>query len=175
MRWGDDLLGPAIYIDGVPVEPRRKALNFLGGATAVDNPQTGRTDITVSGGGAQTTGVAGMQATTLDGPLAIGFIPFAPTAAGVLRLNAMLNTDSADATATLRLYNLDLGEPVTGALVTSTSVAPQSVVSGPLTVGSAAGNIRLGQHTYEVQLWRVGGSPSHVVRCYLAQINVSNS
>jgi hypothetical protein len=43
-----------VYAAGVELT-RRPALDFGAGLTAVDNPMTGRTDITASGGGSGTT------------------------------------------------------------------------------------------------------------------------
>ncbi len=50
MSYTEDLLGPRIFVDGVEVSPRRKAIEIIGG-TAEDNPETGRTEITVGGEG----------------------------------------------------------------------------------------------------------------------------
>lgn len=51
MGFLDPLLRKIIQIAGVSLTERAK-LNFVSGATAVDNPATGATDVTIVGGGA---------------------------------------------------------------------------------------------------------------------------
>jgi hypothetical protein len=58
MSYLDDLLGKVIQLAGVNL-PMRKTLNFVSGATVVDNPTNGSTDVTISGGSGGGTAYAG--------------------------------------------------------------------------------------------------------------------
>lgn len=49
-NWLDDLKGKVIRVAGVELV-QRKYMNFVSGATVADNPATGATDVTISGGG----------------------------------------------------------------------------------------------------------------------------
>ncbi len=56
----DALLGKAVAIAGTLLGQQRGTINFVSGATAVDNPTTGQTDVTITGAGSATpTGPAG--------------------------------------------------------------------------------------------------------------------
>jgi hypothetical protein len=61
----DVLLRKVIQIAGVS-KPERKYINFVSGATAADNPTTGATDITISGGSAISPGTKGYVYSTAD-------------------------------------------------------------------------------------------------------------
>ena len=51
----DALLGPTVIATGgTPLATQRGVLNIVSGATAADNPTTGQTDLTITGGGGVT-------------------------------------------------------------------------------------------------------------------------
>ena len=121
------------------------------------------------------TGVAGPRTTNLSGPLSIGSITIDPSKFPnrTFKFEAVVSTEDALAVATIRLYNLTDGELVTGASLTSSSLTLEHVISASLTVGTSAGNLKNSLKTYEVQLFRAGGTSEHFVDAHLAQISIS--
>lgn len=119
-------------------------------------------------------GVAGFETTNQEGPVSIGTIFLDPTAfpGRTFFFEAMLSTTSGSALASIRLYNLDDGEVLTGSLLTSSSLAGARVASSTFTVGATAGQLKPSFKKYDVQLFRNGGAPTDFVSCRLAQISI---
>ena len=125
-------------------------------------------------------GVAGTQSTNNAGWTGIGAIVFDPTLScqgnayitRTIYFRVVLQTTSGAAECDILLYNLDDGESVTGTTLTSTSLTAERKISGALTIGAAAGNIKNAAKTYEVRLMRNGGLVADYVTCKLAQLEL---
>lgn len=75
-----------------------------------------------------------------------------------------LHVSSGTLTGTVTLYNLTDGEVVTGTNISTSSTSPQTTVSAIIPVGSAAGNLKDTDKTYEIRLSVSGGTdPTDIV------------
>ena len=99
------------------------------------------------------------------GPLALSQFQFNPADYSGTRsfsLVATMYVSGATAgsglTGRLKLRNLTDGEDVTSTTLDVTATTPTTVTSGALTVGTASGNLKAAQKTYELRLELVGSA-----------------
>jgi len=132
-------------------------------------------------------GVTGSQSNSGTGSntyKGIGCIVFDPSviAAGAgssgftrtIKFRAVLE-GTPGVTAQVKLFNVDDAEDVTGTALSVASTTPSRLISGTLTVGGAAGNIKNALRTYEVQLQVFTPNPAGAgdgCTCKLAQLEV---
>ena len=74
-------------------------------------------------------------------------------------------------TCHVTLHNVTSGEDVTGAVFTTTNTT-NTEISGTLTVGVAAGNLKTGE-VYEVTVWITGGSVADRAVVTNARLSIS--
>jgi hypothetical protein len=119
-------------------------------------------------------GSSGPWTTNQTGPYSIGMIVVDPTEfpGASFYLEAVIETTNAAALSTVELWNLDDAETVTGSTITTAVTSPTRVISSALTVGGAAGNLRNALRTYEVRLYRNGGTASDFVGSKLVQLSI---
>jgi hypothetical protein len=101
----------------------------------------------------------------LTGPVALSSFQFNPADYSGTRsfsLVATMYVSGATAgsglTGRLKLRNLTDGEDVTSTTLEVTATTPTTVTSGALTVGTASGNLKAAQKTYELRLELVGSA-----------------
>jgi hypothetical protein len=101
-----------------------------------------------------------------SGTKAIGQFQFLPSfygETGTYRFEAVLSVSNALITGSVQLYNVTDGEAVTNGLLQTTSTTPTQVISSPLTVGSAAGNLKDTTKIYEVRISVTGALASDIL------------
>lgn len=123
---------------------------------------------------------SGDFSTTVNSPVRIGsrFIDLTPFPAvdvvGRTRnIEFVANLEVGLAgTGNVRLRNTEDSETVTGTALSTTDITNTELRSGPLTVGTAAGNLK-DDRTYEAEVFHTGGAPTDAVTVTNARLEIS--
>ncbi|MBD3261341.1 MAG: hypothetical protein GF334_06585 [Candidatus Altiarchaeales archaeon] len=104
------------------------------------------------------------NASNVDGnttEISLGAVPFSPSVYASLtsiEFIVILSASDTTFTATVKLYNVTDREFVTGTTLNTTNTDPTKLTSGPLTVGTASGNVKTSERLYQVWVSISGAS-----------------